>query len=260
LSGHQVPFWTERMTLAYLRSRRDVGARVEVDDVGYRLRWPDGTELAHATFNPSQARGALHVTLEEPHVRGIAAQLGFFAPGSPIASIVVPEISEKVSGLWSLWRIALDGGGSRARRILPLFVSDDGRELGPTARVLWDRLLELDFETIRLRPAGLMGESARVAYEQTRNRAEMAGRPLYDELLGNHRRYLDQEKLKSVQAIAARRRAIERIGLPQVRAHRLAQLADEERTTAAALTARSAAFPELNAIVIVRLAALGELS
>jgi hypothetical protein len=260
LAGHQVPFWTERMTLAYLRSRRDVGARVEVDDVGYTLRWPDGTELERATFAPSQAPGARHVTLEEPHVRGIAAQLGFFALGNPITSIVIPEISDKVSGLWSLWRIALDGGGSRARRILPLFVSDDGRVLGPTARVVWERILELDPERVRLRPAALVGESARAAYEDTRRRAEEAGRPLYDEILSNHRRYLEQEEQKSVQAISSRRRAIERIGLPQVRDHRLAQLAEEEKTVAADLAARSSALPELSAILVVRVAAPGELS
>ncbi|MBK6849134.1 MAG: DEAD/DEAH box helicase family protein [Proteobacteria bacterium] len=260
LAGHQVPFWTERMTLAYLRSRRDVGARVEADDVGYTLRWPDGTELARATFAPSQAHGARHVTLEEPHVRGIAAQLGFFAPGNPITSIVIPEISDKVSGLWSLWRVALDGGGSRARRILPLFVSDDGRVLGPTARVVWERVLELDPDHVRLRPAALVGEPARAAYEDTRRRAEEAGRPLYDEILGNHRRYLEQEKQKSAQAISSRRRAIERIGLPQVRDHRLAQLVEEEKTFAADLAARSSALPELSAILVVRVAALGELS
>lgn len=260
LAGHQVPFWTERMTLAYLRSRRDVGARVEADDVGYTLRWPDGTELARATFAPSQAPGARHVTLEEPHVRGIAAQLGFFAPGNPITSIVIPEISDKVCGLWSLWRIALDGGGSRARRILPLFVSDDGRVLGPTARVVWERVLELDPERVLLRPAALVGEPARAAYEDTRRRAEEAGRPLYDEILGNHRRYLEQEKQKSAQAISSRRRAIERIGLPQVRDHRLAQLAEEEKALAAELAVRSSALPELSAILVVRVAAPGELS
>src|SRR5258708_15687528 len=259
LSGNRIPFWTERMTLAYLQSRRDVGARVEVDDVGYKLRWPAGTELARSPFHPSQVHGALHVTLEDPHIRDIASQLGFFVPGSPITSIVVPEISDKVSGLWSLWRVALGGGSNRARRILPLFVSDDGRELGPTARVIWDRLLELEFENVRLRPAALIGESARAAYEQTRNQAENAGRPLYDELLGNHRRYLDQEKQKSAQAIASRRRALERVGLSRVREHRLAQLAGGERTTAAGLAARSAVFADRNAILVVRLAAPGEL-
>ena len=40
-------------------------------------------------------------------------------------------------------------------------------------------------------------------------------------LFSTHRRSLDQENQKTTQAFASRRRAIERIGLPQVRAHRL---------------------------------------
>ena len=258
LAGHQVPFWTERMTLAYLRSRRDAGARVDADEVGYRLRWPDGTVLSHATFTPSAAPGARHVTLEEPHVRGIATQLGFFAPGSPITAIVIPDVSDKVSGLWSLWRIALHGGGGRAQRILPLFVSDDGRVLAPTARVVWERLLELEAETVHLTPGALVGESAVGAYDETRRRAEEVGRPLYDEILSSHRRHLEQEKQNLVQAMSSRKRAIERIGLPQVRDHRLAQLADEERTSSTALLQRARAFPELTAIVVVRVAPPGE--
>ena len=54
--------------------------------------------------------------------------------------------------------------------------------------------------------AALVGESARVAYEESRRRAEEAGRPLYDEILSNHRRYLEQEKQKLAQAISSRRR------------------------------------------------------
>jgi superfamily II DNA or RNA helicase len=259
-AGHQVPFWTERMTVAYLRSRRGAGARADKAVDGYRLRWPDGTELARATFAPSQVPGSQHVTLEEPHVRGIAGQLGFFAPGSPITSVEIPGVSDKVSGLWSLWRIALQGGGSRARRFLPLFVSDDGRLLHPAARVVWDRLLELDTENVILRPAATAGEAAGVAYEDTRRRAEEVGRPLYDEILNNHRRDLEQEKQKSAQAFSSRRRAIERIGLPQVRDHRLSQLAEEESEHGAELNVRSRTLPELNAILLVRVATPGELS
>ncbi len=259
-AGHQVPFWTERMTVAYLRSRQGAGARADLAADGYRLRWPDGTELARATFAPSQVPGSQHVTLEEPHVRGIAAQLGFFAPGSPITSVVIPEVSNKVSGLWSLWRIALQGGGSRARRFLPLFVSDDGRLLVPTARVVWERLVELDTEHVSLRPASLVGEAAGVAYEGARRRAEELGRPLYDEILSNHRRFLEQEKQKSAQAMSSRRRAIERIGLPQVRDHRLAELVEEEKANAAELKAQLGALPELSAILVVRVATPEEMS
>lgn len=258
LAGNQVPYWTERMTLSYLKSRHALGARVEKDGVGYRLQWPDGSEVTRAVFVGSHAAEARRLTLEDPHVRGIAAQLGYFAPGNPIPSVVLPEISDKVAGLWSLWRITLEGGGNRAVRVLPLFVSDDGRVLGPTARVVWDRLLELEPEGLGTRAAALVGDAAAAAYENTRRRAEEAGRILYEELLGTHRRNLEQEKKKTVQAFASRRRAIERIGLPQVREHRLAQLAQEESVFQGDFARRSTAFPELRSIVVVRVAATGE--
>jgi len=38
IAGHQIPYWTERMTVAYLRTRQDEGAAARQDDVGYRLR------------------------------------------------------------------------------------------------------------------------------------------------------------------------------------------------------------------------------
>lgn len=262
LAGHQLPFWTERMTLAYLRSRHDSGADVEQDDVGYRLRWPDGAEMRRVTFSPAAASdsGMKHLTLEEPRVRGIATQLGFFAPGSPITAVVIPEISDKVCGLWSLWRIALHGGTARTERILPLFVSDDGRVLGPTARAVWDRLLELDASQAELAPAAIFGDGANRAFETLRRLAEDAGRPLYEEILSNHRRYLERERQKLAEAITARRRAIERIGLPQVRDHRLKQLTEEERASSAELLERSQAFPELSAIIVVRVMRAGEMT
>jgi superfamily II DNA or RNA helicase len=258
LATHQVPYWTERMTLAYLKSRRTLGTRVENDAVGYRIHWPDGTDMTRAVFARIAAEGIHHLTLEEPHVRGLVAQLGYFAPGNPIAAVVLPEISDKVAGVWSLWRIALDGGGSRATRILPLFVSDDGRMLGPTARVVWDRLVGLDAESVTTHPAALLGADAASAYAQARQRAEEAGRPLYDELLGMYRRGLENEKQKTLAAFTSRRRAIARIGLPQVRDHRLRQLAQEEVTFEREHTSRAAALPELRAIVMVRVAAIGE--
>ena len=260
LAGHQLPFWTERMTLAYLKSRQALGARVEHDGVGYRLQWPDGASVARVVFAPTQETGTRHLTLEDPHIRSIAAQLGYYAPGSPIPALVVPDISDKVAGVWSLWRIALDGGGTRALRMLPLFLSDDGRALGPTARVVWDRLLELDAASITSRSAALVGEAAAAAFETSRRRAEEAGRPLYDELVSAHRRSLDQENQKTTLAFASRRRAIERIGLPQVRAHRLGQLEQEKQAFIADMGVRSAASPELRALIVLRVAAAGELA
>ena len=107
--------------------------------------------------------------MEDERVRGLTNSLPVFAPGQPIPSVVIPDVSDKTTGVWSLWRISLHTAGGREQRFLALFVSDDGRVFGPTARTIWDRLIDL--------PAGLSqatddlsGEFASRAYEASRAR------------------------------------------------------------------------------------------
>jgi SNF2 family DNA or RNA helicase len=47
VAGHQMPFWTERMTISWLRSQADRGGKVEArGQGGYDLVWPDGRKTA----------------------------------------------------------------------------------------------------------------------------------------------------------------------------------------------------------------------
>lgn len=146
IANHQLPFWTERMAVSYLTLNQKHGSLAELGDSGYRLRWPDGTEIDPAVFHRAEAdrTGATHVTLEDPKVRGLVSRLPCFAPGLPLHAIDLPGISEKVGGVWSLWRVTLQTSEGKTQRILPVFVSDEGRILAPTARAVWDRLLERD--------------------------------------------------------------------------------------------------------------------
>ena len=58
--------------------------------------------------------------------------------------------------------------------------------------------------------------------------------------------------------LRAARRAIERLGLPQVRNYRLRFLADEEEAWTRELAAREAALPDLAAVLMVRVAPIGK--
>ena len=124
----------------------------------------------------------------------------------------MPEISDKVTGVWSLWRIVLDGGGTRAVRILPLFLSDDGRVSAPlrgsSGTVCWNSIQRAP--SVVRRPWLVM--SRQPLSRRADGGAEEAGRPLYDELVSTHRRGLDQENEKTKQAFASRRRAISALG------------------------------------------------
>jgi hypothetical protein len=261
IAGHPLGRWTERMTVEFLRSQRPQGAEVSVDPPGYRLRWPDGAVTGRVVFSQGTESvvGAEAISLEDPHVRGLVERLTVFAPGQPLPAIEIPGISDRVTGLWSLWRIAIESSHGRERRLLPLFKSDDGRVLIPTARAVWDRLLESDGERLKTRPNAVDGATAAEAYAELLALAREQGRSVYQELLSEHRARLARERRKGQEAFAARARAIERIGLASVRAHRMRELERDRLSWTDRLAAREEAVPALSAVVMVRIAAGGEL-
>jgi superfamily II DNA or RNA helicase len=255
VASHQMPFWTERMTVAHLRAQSAAGACIERGEVGYDLRWPDGHEVKRAVFTRDEAElpGAQLLSLEDERIRGLISQLPVFAPGQTISAVHISGVSDKVAGVWSLWRISLQTTDSRRQRAMALFLSDDGRVLGPTARTVWDHLIALE-DGVRQVEASLSEVAAIAAYETSRKAAESHGAVVFDELLSAHRERTRRERKKGTYAFAGRMRAIARLGLPQVRAHRLARLAAERQAWSAELAAREAALPELTAIVLVRIA------
>lgn len=259
IATHQMPYWTERLTLGFLRSQESAGATVKTAAVGYDLRWPNGDTCTAAVFSRDDAdrAGVTLISLEDERVRGLTTNLPVFAPGQPIPSIVIPDVSDKTSGVWSLWRISLHSAGGREQRFVALFLTEDGRVFGPTARTVWERLIDLPGG---LSQAGdeLSGKPAVDAFDTSRKAAEEHGTAIFEELATAHQLSIVRERKKGVHAYASRRRAIERLGLPQVRAHRLRLVADEEQAWSGELAAREAALPDLAAILMVRVASTGK--
>lgn len=258
IANHQMPYWTERMTLGYLRSQESTGASIKAAAVGYDLRWPNGETCLAAVFSRDEADrpGARLISLEDEKVRGLTNSLPVFAPGQPIPTIQVPDVSDKTSGFWSLWRISLHTAGGREQRFLALFLAEDGRVFGPTARTIWERLIDLPNG---LSQAGeeISGSTAVDAFDASRKAAEAQGAAVFEELAAAHQMSIMRERKKGTHAFSSRRRAIERLGLPQVRAHRLRILEDEEQAWTRELAAREAALPDLAAVLMVRVAPIG---
>lgn len=260
LADHQMPFWIERMTLAYLRSHAHLGASAREDKPGYALHWPDGSRVEHAVFGRDAGdTGAVTLTIEDERVRSLITRLPFVPPGAGIPAVEMPDISDKVSGIWSLWRIALETPERSRQRLLPMFVADDGRILAPSARVVWERLVDSAPASLRFQPNRVAGEEAHRLFDECRLTAEQQGQSVYQELLASHQAYLTRERKKGTYAFEARRKAIERIGLPQVRDRRRGQLEKERREWEQRMEERSRALPSLTAIAFARVARQGEL-
>ncbi|MFO7867629.1 MAG: helicase-related protein, partial [Candidatus Aminicenantes bacterium] len=246
--AHPLPHWVERMTVSYLRAH---GGKAERNGRIWNLTWPDGDELTKVVFNgkeAEQAPTARHMTLEDPRIRDLAIRLPRFVPGQPISIITIPDIPKEVTGLWSLWQIGIATMDWNRYRIMPLFLADGGKVFTATARHLWDRLLSATpFVRDRLET-----EDSRNAFDQLLKLAEEHGRSIYDELVREHRSRLAREREKGEYAFTARRKIIERIGLPQVRDYRLNLLRQEERSWNEELERKAQVYPEMVPLLVVR--------
>ncbi len=248
LLTHPLPHWVERMTVSYLNAH---GGQAERKSQSWNLTWPDGETYENVVFTGKEAErlpAARHLTLEEPKVRGLAMRLPRFAPGQPVPIVSIPGLFEEVHGVWSLWRIAIATMEWNRRRIMPLFLADNGMVYMPTARHVWDQLLAPSTQVRSI----LDAEVSQAAFAKLQNAAEEHGKPIYEALVQEHRSGIAREREKADYAFAARRKTIERIGLPQVRSYRLNLLAQDERTFQEQLDQKAHAYPEMVPLLVIR--------
>lgn len=248
LLTHPLPHWVERMTVSYLKAH---GGQAERRSQSWNLTWPDGEIYENVVFTGKEAErlpAARHLTLEEPKVRGLAMRLPRFAPGQPVPIVSIPGLSEEVQGVWSLWRIAIATMEWNRRRIMPLFLADNGMVYMPTARHVWDQLLAASTHVRSVMETSV----SQAAFEKLQNAAEEHGKPIYEALVQEHRGRIAREREKADYAFAARRKTVERIGLPQVRNYRLNLLSQEERSFQEQLDQKAHAYPEMVPLLVIR--------
>jgi len=253
LLTHPLPHWVERMTVSYLKAH---GGQAERRSQGWNLTWPEGETYENVVFTGKEAERfpvSRHLTLEEPKIRGLAMGLPRFVPGQPVPVISIPDIAGKVQGVWSLWRITITSMEWNRHRIMPLFLADNGMVYMATARHVWDQLLALDIHVRFV----LESSVSQTAFEKLYSAAEEQGKPIYEALVQEHQSRIAREREKADYAFAARRRTIERIGLPQVRNYRLNLLAQEERSLQEQLDQKAQAYPEMVPLLVIRVEGSG---
>lgn len=252
LSSHPLPFWVERMTTAYLRCE---GGKVERDLFSYTLEWLDSSRMERVSFHSREAqdKGLQHVSLEDARIRRLVQDLPRAVVSEPIACVRFSSLPAEVVGYWSLWRIALDKQSLRDVRIVPIFQHDDGRNLVPTARRIWDVLLE-DRSGVE-QVGSKTGAEVEAVFRRLRAEAERQGEDAFRELFAKHQERLRREEEKGQYAFHVRREALGRLGLPEVRHHRLKRLGEEEIVWAAELRKREQILPELLPVILLRVEA-----
>lgn len=266
LKHHPLPYWLERMTLGYLAQADNGSADVLGDS--WKLCWPDGEIWNDCVFSNSAAEENLssqHITLDIPKIRGLVQSIPSWAPGYPVPMVSIPTIPDSVDGIWSLWQISLgrtavdNNSYSRnqtgdLKAFFPVYFTSDGKVFPATAKRIWEALLSNDVEIHDIHHqesphAFLDGESA---FDKARIIAEDAGMDFFNELKQKHTDTLNVIKEKSEYGFNARKKAIERIGLPEVRNFRHAKLESEINEWRTSFEESKQVIPELTALLILQ--------
>ena len=259
LRSHPLPHWVERMTVGYLNSHGGAASRKRS---WWDLNWPDGQEHRKAVFSAREAdrlTDATLLNLENSRVRGLALNLPQVAAGQPLPCVTVSGLPASISGLWGLFEIRLQAGMHQKTQLLRIpmvrrgyvsvFLSEEGKLFLPTARHIWDALQTAEAEV----QATLGQDDSITAHERLQIAAEQAGQELFDTLQQAHLASVNREEERGMVAFTSRRKAIERVGLPEVRQYRLARCAAEENEWRHELQSARQIVPEIRPLLMLRI-------
>jgi len=259
LRSHPLPHWVERMTVGYLNSHGGAASRKRS---WWDLNWPDGQEHRKAVFSAREAdrlTDATLLNLENSRVRGLALNLPQVAAGQPLPCVTVSGLPASISGLWGLFEIRLQAGMHQKTQLLRIpivrrgyvsvFLSEEGKLFLPTARHIWDALQTAEAEV----QATHGQDDSITAHERLQIAAEQAGQELFDALQQAHLASVNREEERGMVAFTSRRKAIERVGLPEVRQYRLARCAAEENEWRHELQSARQIVPEIRSLLMLRI-------
>ncbi|MDR3362783.1 MAG: DEAD/DEAH box helicase [Desulfovibrio sp.] len=262
LRSHPLPHWVERMTVGYVRSQGGAAVRKLT---GWDITWPDGQKQISCTFTARENRIAPNVTyltLENSHVRGLALHIPRLTSGQPVPCITMPGLPENISGLWGLFEIRLQRIAGQAagpsslvqvpqlrRGYVSVFVSSEGKFFVPTARHIWDALQNAPCTITDV----LDQEASQKAHAEALAAAEQIGQFLFDDLQQEHLDSVVRERERGQSAFNARRKGIERVGLPEVRRHRTLECDADEKAWREELATAQKAVPELRTLLLMRI-------
>lgn len=259
LRSHPLPHWVERMTVGYLNSHGGKAARKRS---WWELTWPDGQVLQKCVFTSRENErynDATLLNLENSRVRGLALNLPQIAAGQPLSCVAVNGLPANISGFWGLFEVRLQAGLQKhsqiiripllRRRYLSIFMTDEGKMFLPTARHIWDTMQTAEPKVLH----SLSHEESLAAYEQILDAAEKSGKELFDSLQQEHRSSITREEERGMHAFESRRKAIDRVGLPEVRQYRQTKCDLEEKEWRNELEMAKQIVPEIRPLLIIRI-------
>jgi hypothetical protein len=259
LRSHPLPHWLEKMTVDCLHAH---GGKATQKRTGWELTWPDGEVCHRCVFSSRDAQNkpdTLLLNLENNRLRGPALNLPQIMAAQPIPCVSLSGLPPTISGFWALFEIRLQAGMHQQsqliriplvrRRYIAVFQSEEGAVFMPTARHIWD---SLQSEVLKVL-ASMEPDQSIAIYNRLLQVCEDEGKELFDALQQEHQSAIAREEERGAVAFSARRRAIERAGLPEVRYYRTKQCNIEEAGWRRELESARQIVPEIRPLLLMRI-------
>ena len=248
--NHPLPYWIQSMVANYLRWQRSMQQSadfIEDQEGGHTLIWPDGAAWSGVTFmgKEAQQRPELtHLTLENPKIRGLCSQLPVWSEAQPIPCVRVKSLPAGANGYWALWSIRLVAGQERRCQYMPVYIKPNGQYYATASQRVWDAVCSKEFDILPQELAAAPAEH-QSAYALLHQAAQQEGKAIFESMLAATQIDLDNQNEKGEYSFNARKRAIERVGLPEVRQYRLRQLDSEYALWRQELDKKRNAIPDM---------------
>ncbi|ELE6493746.1 DEAD/DEAH box helicase [Klebsiella oxytoca] len=230
--NHPLPYWVQSMVASYLHWHHDmqhVADFTDESDGSHTLTWPDGATWSGVTFVgkiAQQQPNFTHLTLENPKIKGLCSQLPVWSEAQPIPCVAVNSLPAGANGYWALWSIRLVAGHERRCKYMPVYIKPNGQYYATASQRVWDAVCSKEFEIL---PQDLAVDSSlhMSIYALMHKAAQEEGKAIFESMLTANQADLDNQFEKGEYSFNARKKAIERVGLPEVRQFRLRQLSSE---------------------------------
>ncbi|MDA3917248.1 MAG: helicase-related protein [Deltaproteobacteria bacterium] len=259
LRSHPLPYWIEKMITSYIKIK---GGESIQKRFWWELHWPDNTVEKKVVFNSKDAlkyAGTNLLNLENPKVKNLALQIPQVIKSQPIPRTGILNLPKDLDGYWGLFEIRISSQGRshnsqlRApifhRGFLSVFSTEDGKVYLPTARHIWDTIINSEPVFYGTLPP----KESVDAFEWLQTIAEDAGQELFNTLQQNHLRTLEKEKTRGSYFFNSRKKSIELIGLPEVRQYRLNKLVEEKTVWLKDLERAGQIIPEIKPLLLLKI-------
>ena len=259
LRSHPLPHWLERMTIGYVRSH---GGDTQWKHGHWDITWPDGKKQSRCVFRVADKDPSSDFTLlnlENSSVRGLAINLPQVASAQPLPIVSLNDLPSNVSGIWGLFEVRIQTTAYKEsyliriptirRKFIAVFLSDERKVFLPTARHVWDSL-----QASEVIVSGTMnGEDSERAYVELIKCAEQSGQEAFSSSQQQHLDSIKLEEQRGEASFASRRKAIDRVGLPEVRTYRMNKCQAEEDEWRKELLDAKQTVPEIRPLLLMRI-------